>query len=291
MPAAGSGEPLDEEELPAEADEEVGCQVAGAATQPDRGDVDDGTENDISGSSNAGLLSADFKAATERLLEEIAGNYSASSPDGAVQSRLRLQPGGTWWHSAHRSAEEKLRILAARSPKEKESQKYRSFVKAYKDSAFEEIPPDRSLDSYAGDFESVAVWELAEALGSWEASDGPSGETALALRCEHWSWKCSHPAAPMVLRPSEDGRRELDDVVEAGQLQLCYALRRDGAGTRCLELQTSGHPSWDLQQRHQRLRSLQAAFQTLGFGRCYTDGWPDAAVVGASSSADGPADS
>ncbi|OLP99002.1 hypothetical protein AK812_SmicGene18481 [Symbiodinium microadriaticum] len=97
----------------------------------------DSAENDVSGSSNAAFPSAaaDLKAATERLLEEIAGNYSASSPDGAVQSRLRLQPGGTWWHSAHRSAEEKLRILAARSPKEKESQKYRSFVKAYKDSA------------------------------------------------------------------------------------------------------------------------------------------------------------
>ncbi|OLP99015.1 hypothetical protein AK812_SmicGene18477 [Symbiodinium microadriaticum] len=36
---AGSGEPLDEE-LPAEADEEVDCQVAGAETQPDRGHVD-----------------------------------------------------------------------------------------------------------------------------------------------------------------------------------------------------------------------------------------------------------
>ena len=32
--------------------------------------------------------------------------------------------------------------------------------------------------------------------------------------------------------PKSPQRRELDDVVEAGQLQLCYALRRDGAGTR-----------------------------------------------------------
>eukprot|EP00434_Breviolum_minutum_P014477 symbB.v1.2.012766.t1/scaffold888.1/size154975/3 len=144
------------------------------------------------------------------------------------------------------------------------SRKYHSFVKAYKDSAFEEIPPDRDLESLTtGDFQEIQVWELAEALGTWQVD-----QHGATLTCQHWSWKCSHPGAPMVLEPSMENRQQLDHLLELEELQLCYV-----ANGRSIDLQTKGHPSWDLQQRHQRLRSLQAAFQTLGFARSYSPGW------------------
>eukprot|EP00435_Cladocopium_sp_Y103_P025106 s1824_g6.t1 len=194
-------------------------------------------------------------------LQDVAGDYSYRSPDG-LESRLRLQPGGTWWHSTYRSSHERIRLTAASA----KSQKYRSFVKAYKDSAFEEIPPARDLESLAtGDFQEVQVWELAEALGTWQLD-----QHGAILTCQHWSWKCSHPGAPMVLEPSLETRQQLNQLLDSEELQLCYVATAE----RSMELQTKGHPSWDLQQRHQRLRSLQAAFQTLGFARSYTPGWP-----------------
>lgn len=204
---------------------------------------------------------ADAKTSQAADEVDISGDYGYISPDG-LQSRLRLKPGGTWWHSAYRSSHERVRLSA--KAKER-SHKYRSFVKAYKDSAFEEIPPDRDLESLAsGEFQELCVWELAEALGTWQID-----QHGATLTCQHWSWKCSHPGAPMVLEPSLENRHQLDELLEAEELQLCYVH-----ADRALELQTKGHPSWDLQQRHQRLRSLQAAFQTLGFARSYSSGWP-----------------
>ncbi|CAL1134244.1 unnamed protein product [Cladocopium goreaui] len=84
---------------------------------------------------------------------------------GCNQALISVEPGGI--QPTVRATSAFVRILGLNAASAK-SQKYRSFVKAYKDSAFEEIPPARDLETLAGDFQEVQVWELAEALGTWQ---------------------------------------------------------------------------------------------------------------------------
>ena len=141
---------------------------------------------------------------------------------------------------------------------------------------FEEIPPDRDLESLScADFQDVdvplisalscclvEVWELAEALGTWRQD-----EHGTILTCQHWAWKGSHPKAPMVLEPSLETRQ----APFSGQVNLggstwttCSPGRSSSCATcsvlgarktlnvlgcpRCLELQTKGHPSGELNE-------------------------------------------
>ena len=96
--------------------------------------------------------------------------------------------------------------------------------KAYKNSAFEEIPPDRDLASLKEEFEDVAVWELVESLGTWRFDAG-----FLTLSCQHWAWRASHLSAPHTLQPSEDGRSQLDELMDQQKLELCYKVSGDSA--------------------------------------------------------------
>merc|ERR1711933_254074 len=96
------------------------------------------------------------------------------------------------------------------------------------------------------------------------------------LTCEHRSWKSSHPTAPSAFRPAEEGREELDRLIEAGSVALCYTIRSRSStvngvakDTRCLELQAHFDPAvvgcdGPVVSRHARMRSMQAAVQSLG---------------------------
>merc|ERR1712232_1099006 len=101
------------------------------------------------------------------------------------------------------------------------------------------------------------------------------------LTCSNCSWKTNHPNAPLVLRPAEDSRAEIEDMINAGQVYLCYSTRHDEhTGERMLDLSFNIDDVCELSgdslaiagaaaSRRTRLRNFQAAFQTLGFARSY----------------------
>merc|ERR1712187_639705 len=157
---------------------------------------------------------------------------------------------------------------------------------------------------FRGEFEDVTIWEIAESLGFWwrvgrnccegttaaagsskEAPALESGELVI-LRCGSWHWRTSHPTAPLTLRPTDEVSAEIDSMIDASQLLLCFATRRcSRTGMRLLELQSrlqtpeeallgASAESASSSTRHKRLRSLQAALQTLGFARTYQKGAP-----------------
>jgi hypothetical protein len=141
------------------------------------------------------------------------------------------------------------------------------------------------MQQFSGEYEEVAVWEIVEAIGRWQrvevTNGGAVASEALLFSCESWHLRCSHPSAPMVFRPSDDGRKEIDAMMEEKQLQLCYVPRSRQDGQRALALQArfelaSAHsvgadPAVVTQPQHTRSRGLQLAFQALGFTKLYID--------------------
>lgn len=215
---------------------------------------------------------------------EVEGDYRWTSQDGEAEGLLRLRPGGQFWHAVHRATSERGRIVGSgsRSRRRAKPPAQTNIWKAYKGD-FGPAGERDGVQDLAGDYEEIDIWEIAESLGSWVpvelSGDGSHAALgrAVLLTCEHWHWKSSHPTAPSSLRPTEASRDELDAMVDAGQLILCYSASQDkSTGVKTLELQMQSDrivgpadsPSSKL-PRHIRMRSVQAAFQTLGFARLY----------------------
>lgn len=223
--------------------------------------------------------------------EAIAGDYKFTSSDGQTEVLLRLRAGGQFWHAAHRRAVERCRVSASAESRAGIDEP-ENVWRAYKD--FERGMLRSSGDAllHAGrEYQSVPVWEIAESLGSWRALPDDQGTPAtsstdtgtsigslgrlLELTCTHWSWKCSHDSAPSNFKPTPEGEEELDAMVDAGQLVLCYSASA-GNGARLLQLQAQVcSPAQAGLTRHARMRNMQAAFQTLGFASAYLSDLPE----------------
>ncbi|CAK0844721.1 unnamed protein product [Prorocentrum cordatum] len=242
-------------------------------------------------SSGAARVQAPASTATAG---EAAGDYAWRSEDGQVEALLRLRENGQWWHAVHRQARERGRVVhRGESQPEPNRQEENNVWRAYKDfsrGATDSASDEAQRRRFFGEYEDVSVWEIVEALGCWqqvEPAQGCAPETsgALLLTCDSWHIRSSHPSAPAVFRPTEEGRKEIDAMMEAGQLLLCYVLGDAGAGTRSLELQAHfeaappqaavpsvprgvGQPP----ARRPPRRGLQLAFQALGFARRYQRG-------------------
>mmetsp|Transcript_47213 Transcript_47213/g.109205 ORF Transcript_47213/g.109205 Transcript_47213/m.109205 type:complete len:281 (-) Transcript_47213:32-874(-) len=218
--------------------------------------------------------------------EDVSGDYRWKLLDG-TESILRLRAGGLWWHAVHRFTKERCRIV------DDNAQERRNAKPTLETKIWREYKGDFGLkreqsgfEELVGEYREVEVWEIAECLGSWTTvrqtvdEGAPASDAVVLLTCENWSWKASHPTAPLALRPTEDCRRELNEMVDASQLALCYSVSRDPAsGGRRLDLNMQydgtnreGSVPSQAVPRHIRMRSLQAAFQTLGFARSYRAG-------------------
>jgi len=212
--------------------------------------------------------------------QDLHGDYQWASIDGLTQGILRLKPGGQWWHAVHRSAKERGRVIepgsqAARRRAEKPGldTKIKSALKG----DFSAPGQQSTLEDLTGRYEEVDVWEISESLGSWSLCDLQEGSAPMVLlTLEHWSWKSSHPTAPSVLQPTEDCKIELENMAAMGQLTLCYAIGRcHEKAVSKLDLQmpfTASSESGAGSQRRARMRSVQAACQTLGFAKSYLGG-------------------
>jgi len=224
--------------------------------------------------------------------QHLHGDYQWASTDGLTQGILRVKPGGQWWHAVHRAATERGRVIepgskAARRRAEQPGPDTKIW-KAYKGD-FGASGQQSSLEDLTGRYEEVDVWEISESLGSWSICDRQEGSAPMVLlTLEHWSWKSSHPNAPSVLQPTEDCKAELESMAAGGQLALCYVIGRcDETGASRLELQmpftACAEPGGGLQRRA-RMRSVQAACQTLGFAKNYV-GVPETEKLAAASTA------
>lgn len=215
---------------------------------------------------------------------DISGDYRWANPSEEVECILRVRQTGEWWHAAHRSSTERGRIVDPKAPKKQQGPV--DIRKAYKEHDFEEESSD--LKQHEGNYHEFSVWEMAETTGSWrqvqiwsgveaEGEEPPAALMGVLLTCQLCSWKSNFPNAPLVYTPSEDGQAEVDSMLESGQLVLCFVYRpEDESGGSRLELHMdlSTVFEWTGDQvqslpRHARLRSVQTAFQTLGFAREY----------------------
>merc|ERR1712008_62661 len=132
-------------------------------------------------------------------------------------------------------------------------------------------------------------WEQAEALGSWQLLQLPrGGGQAVLLNCESCRWasdldSCRHPR----LRPLAKARQELDTIVTAGRLALCYTVRHcDTMGPVTLEMLLLHDFSLSgLLSTPARVSAARAAVETLGFRMVYGKG----EVVGGPDELDGEA--
>mmetsp|Transcript_54776 Transcript_54776/g.116969 ORF Transcript_54776/g.116969 Transcript_54776/m.116969 type:complete len:327 (-) Transcript_54776:195-1175(-) len=185
----------------------------GSAQQP----TDDGSLQPMSPASSPSAL----------LLE---GDYYWRSEDGASEVVLKLTGNQQWWHAAHRKAEERCRVAAKNGHHHQSPQ---NILRAYKDFDIDGGRRTSVAESgLSGHYEPVAIWEIAECLGSWSLLDlaeyrhqtPPNTEALVLLSCKHWNWKCSHPTAPSILRPTDEGAAQLDQLLENDDLTLCYAV-------------------------------------------------------------------
>lgn len=179
--------------------------------------------------------------------EDLCGQYSWKSPTEESEHTLRLQASGMFWHAAHRTGEMKRKIIEKGKPEDQAKT------------------------------ESVPVWELAESLGEWRilgnAPSSGSKAAVIELQCKNTRWASDHPVAPLMFRPTEDGQKNMDKMIDEGSMRLVYSLQTDeGEGGRKLEMLT-GHQAADWSQAlgstHASMRAVQSAVQTLGFVRRY----------------------
>jgi len=217
------------------------------------------------------------------------GDYTWRSQETQSEGILRLRPNGQWWHAIHRHAKERGRIVDPQNQRSNRPAPPVDVRRAYKEHTDE--PDAHALDELQGKYEEFEVWEMAECLGSWQevlipgaivdgSQDGqvPQPGHGVLLFCEHCEWKTNFPNAPLSLHPDKEGKEEVHEMVSAGSIKLCYALRSNlPTGDTVLEfLMTSGDvcDAGELAvtgaQRRAHTKSVQVAFQTLGFGRKYT---------------------
>lgn len=247
-------------------------------------------------------------SATEALVEpDVSGDYSWRSPDDGKEGLLRLHAGGQWWHAVHRTSTERGRVVDP-SMRRGPSQQAVNIVRAYKD--FDFVGRDagdarRTLQELAGEYQTLEVWETAEALGSYRLLR-TGGSWALVLQCQHCSWRSNFLTAPLELRPSDEARAEVEGMIDADQLVLCYSVDEVSRQLKLLlnldadavavsppaQTETPADAGADIAfrgdetapspspepamkapdaflPRHALLRSVQAAFQNLGFSRAY----------------------
>lgn len=215
-----------------------------------------------------------------------------------------MRPTGQWWHAAHRSSTERGRVVDPKARKTKKAEQPVSIHKAYKDWDYEEDEA-ADLSQLGGNYEEFNIWELVETIGSWRevqissetmTATGSTPMPGVLLICENCSWKSNYPNAPLVYHPSKDGEAEVDAMLDEGQLVLCFIARTcEETGSKRLELhmdlstvcERTG-AGVEESAGHSRLRSLQTAFQTLGFTRAYMEGQPSSSASQPSRSPDVP---
>lgn len=166
----------------------------------------------------------------------LAGDFTWKSDDFQDESVLRLQACGTWWHAAHRQR------------------------------------PLKNKQWRPGGRDSIA-WDMAESLGSWHVEplighDGNvSNGTGILLQFETCRWTSGNPGGPDAessLRPDAGCGADLDSMVNAGSISLCYGVGLCvSTGRRMLVLQTDHAVATGCDV------SLQATVKGLGLARSY----------------------
>lgn len=220
---------------------------------------------------------------------EIAGDYRWTDPDDGVECILRMRSTGEWWHAAHRQTIERGKIVD-KAQKDKKKQKLVNIHKAYKEhgTAYEEDETVDDLKSLKADYEEFEIWELVETTGCWRevqvsVADGASYKARMGvlLTCRSSNWKTNFPNAPLVFcPPSKDRQDEVDSMLDSGNMVLCFVHHaacdenRGSGGRLELHMDLSTVSEWTgavMQEipRHTRNRTMQTAFQMLGFARTY----------------------
>lgn len=179
--------------------------------------------------------------------DDFSGTYMCKSPDGVSEHTLRLQAGGAFWHAAHRTGEMKRKVIDKNVPGDQADAK----------------------------IETVPVWELAEALGEWrilgKVPSSGSTITMIEFKCNHTKWSSDHPVAPLMLKPTDDGQRNMDKMIEEGRMRLVYSLTKREGDLKMEMLTGPQAADWSqaLGSTHASMRAVQAGVQTLGFVRLY----------------------
>eukprot|EP00927_Polykrikos_kofoidii_P085168 TRINITY_DN9188_c0_g1_i2.p1 TRINITY_DN9188_c0_g1~~TRINITY_DN9188_c0_g1_i2.p1 ORF type:complete len:560 (+),score=79.48 TRINITY_DN9188_c0_g1_i2:97-1680(+) len=224
------------------------------------------------------------------------GEYVWHSEDGSTDGVIRIKKGGQWWHCVHRRATERCRIVNADTKQRSDDPV--NVAKAYKEfglGLLERSSPEEDIKRLSGDYKDIEVWEIAECVGSWrqdvaeEAKTDPEIARAsragiVYLTCATCSWKSNCPGAPLALRPNEEFRTEIEDMLADSHIVLRYRQGRCHATlTDFLHYDASpsnvapNDESPEALSRHAQKRCLQAAFQTLGFSARYWRGHARAA--------------
>jgi len=114
-------------------------------------------------------------------------------------------------------------------------------------------------------------WELAESLGSWREVSRDSGN-AIVLFFEHCRWATDKPELQASLRPSEQGREEIDALTCDGKLGVCLTCQPE----RRLELEMEYLPGDAADGAHptgltvdEWVNSVKSVYRRLGVVRHY----------------------